>query len=210
MFKYLSLTLLISQAFLNASKELVVDDAGKLVSQAKNEKPKAKSLEQAIWQEFDKIEAEMAASMKALKEEFKKEEPFEVKQSIGLDIQEDADNVIIKITAPELDGSIDVHASKNNLDGSFTTKSEGSINFKITDGKFIQLSQKLEEKKSEDKDGAKFKSMMASSSSQLETLPAEVGNLEQAKVDMAGNVIKIVLPKLESKSNWKSIKVNKN
>lgn len=209
MLKFLSIALISSVYLLNANKELVVDDTGKMVSQVKNEPADSMTEIGSMWDKIEKMEADIKSSLKNLEEEFKNDIPSKKPDDVKVELKDSADNVVVTIGTSGIEGNLEVQAHKNNLNVSFATKSAHKIEFKVIDGKIIRISQKAESKKSEDKNGMKYQSMMASMSDQVETLPDEVGNLEQAKVDLAGNNVIIYLPKTGSKNGWKTIKVNK-
>lgn len=172
----------------------------------------------SLYEELDRLEKDMMSSMQKMIEKVDQEfsthkTVFDSRsqrstESIKFNAKKNEEYVLVNLSLPEVsDKGIAIDAKGDTLEGNIETKAGGKIRFKVLQGRVFELGYKLEAKKEDDKDQKKVSSIFSSSSSQVEFLPEIVSDLENTKVELEGNTLKIMLPRYNPKKDWKKISI---
>ena len=204
---------LVSSSMLAETIEVKKEETKPTTNESPEKKPKSifammeeltNQMNQAFDQEFEKFNSKFKTNTTKPK----------------VKITQDDNNVIISIQVPNADEKgIKIDAKKKQLKGGLNTADGSHIVFEVVDGRAFSIVSNLKieqetmqnspktssDTAKDDNKENKSVNVYQSSSSEYNTLPAKVANLEDAKVELKDNTLTIKLPKAESK--WKKLEV---
>ncbi len=155
-----------------------------------------------------------------LKSESKAEE-INFPQMSDVQIKDNDNNVEIIIPISDVStkhSDIELKAKGKNLEGSFSYNNH-KVNFVVKNGIWFTTWMTYQNESKEEKDKNQYYQISSGSASRTQRLPKEVSNLENASAVYVKDSktkdsktketyhLKIVLPKAETKSDWKKIEV---